>query len=42
MSSQKMKVKEEINKNLILRDQLAIQRTIMAQQTKLFSFFRTA
>lgn len=37
-----MKAKEEINKDLILREQLAIQRTIMANQTTLLSFLRTA
>ncbi len=35
-------MESELNKDLILREQLAIQRTIMANQTTLLSFMRTS
>lgn len=33
---------QEINKDLILREKLAVQRTILANQVTLLSFIRTA
>jgi len=36
------KTTETINKDLILREKLALQRTILANQTTLLSFLRTA
>ncbi|MFO0358767.1 MAG: DUF202 domain-containing protein [Sphingobacteriaceae bacterium] len=36
------KIENNINKDLILRERLAIQRTIMANQTTLLSFTRTS
>ncbi len=38
----KQTLEQEINKDLILRERLAIQRTNMANQTTLLSFIRTA
>jgi putative membrane protein len=38
----KPSVEKVINKDLILRERLAIQRTFMANQTTLLSFIRTA
>ena len=35
-------LEQEINKDLILRERLAIQRTFMANQTTLLSFVRTS
>jgi putative membrane protein len=35
-------MESELNKDLILREQLAIQRTLMANQTTLLSFMRTS
>ena len=35
-------LEQNINKDLILRERLAIQRTFMANQTTLLSFVRTA
>lgn len=37
-----MEIEKEINKDLILREKLAVQRTIMANQTTFLSFLRTA
>jgi len=36
------KLEKNINKDLILRERLAVQRTYMANQTTLLSFIRTA
>jgi putative membrane protein len=36
------KTTEKINKDLILREKLALQRTVLANQTTLLSFVRTA
>lgn len=33
---------DRINKDLILREKLALQRTVMANQTTLLSFIRTS
>lgn len=35
-------MKETVNKDLILRERLALQRTIVANQTTVLAFFRTA
>lgn len=35
-------MKENINKDLILRERLALQRTILANQTTFLAFLRTA
>jgi putative membrane protein len=35
-------MKETVNKDLILRERLALQRTILANQTTVLAFFRTA
>ena len=35
-------MKEKINKDLILRERLALQRTILANQTTFLAFLRTA
>lgn len=35
-------IETKINKDLILREKLAIQRTVMANQTTLLSFIRTS
>lgn len=35
-------MKESINKDLILREKLALQRTILANQTTFLAFLRTA
>ncbi|MDX1904302.1 MAG: DUF202 domain-containing protein [Thermonemataceae bacterium] len=37
-----MTSRKDFNKDLILREQLALQRTIMANQTTLLAFLRTA
>ncbi len=37
-----MKIEQKINKDLILREKLALQRTILANQTTLLAFLRTA
>ncbi|MFZ1750969.1 MAG: DUF202 domain-containing protein [Saprospiraceae bacterium] len=37
-----MAEKEKINKDLILREKLALQRTILANQTTFLSFLRTS
>lgn len=36
------KIESKINKDLILREKLALQRTVMANQTTLLSFIRTS
>lgn len=35
-------IEREINKDLILRENLALQRTVLANQTTLLSFLRTS
>jgi len=35
-------IETKINKDLILREKLAVQRTVMANQTTLLSFIRTS
>ena len=35
-------IENKINKDLILREKLALQRTVMANQTTLLSFIRTS
>lgn len=35
-------IENKINKDLILREKLAVQRTVMANQTTLLSFIRTS
>jgi putative membrane protein len=35
-------MKETVNKDLILRERLALQRTILANQTTVLAFFSTA
>jgi putative membrane protein len=35
-------IEREINKDLILREKLALQRTVLANQTTLLSFLRTS
>jgi putative membrane protein len=35
-------MKETVNKDLILRERFALQRTIVANQTTVLAFFRTA
>jgi putative membrane protein len=35
-------IESKINKDLILREKLAVQRTVMANQTTLLSFIRTS
>lgn len=37
-----MEIKKAINKDLILREKLALQRTILANQSTLLSFLRTS
>lgn len=36
------KIENKINKDLILREKLALQRTVLANQTTLLSFLRTS
>jgi putative membrane protein len=35
-------IEQQINKDLILREKLALQRTVLANQTTLLSFLRTS
>lgn len=42
MDSTQMNTQQRINKDLILREQLAVQRTIMANQTTFLSFLKTS
>lgn len=37
-----MKIEQKINKDLILREKLALQRTIMSNQTTFLAFLRTS
>lgn len=37
-----METKQKVNKELILREKLALQRTVLANQTTLLSFIRTS
>ncbi len=37
-----MEIEQKINKDLILREKLALQRTILANQTTFLAFLRTA
>jgi putative membrane protein len=37
-----MDIKKQVNKDLILREKLALQRTVLANQSTFLSFLRTA
>nr|WP_314837984.1 DUF202 domain-containing protein [uncultured Flavobacterium sp.] len=37
-----MEIKKQINKDLILREKLALQRTVLANQSTFLSFLRTS